>query len=128
MKSKTIKKKAKALGYKIANKYTGTLFEKFSKFFPVKRIEENDRALAFHHPRPCYEKHILIIPKKPIKNLSSLSNSELPYIQDCLKLAKIIIKKFNWERKEYRLILNGGKNQNIKQLHFHLIMGTETNT
>jgi len=126
MKIKKMKIKAKAFGYKIVNKYTGTVFEKFPQFLPVKRIDENDRAIAFHHPKPCYEKHILIIPKKSIKNLSSLSNSELPYIQDCFKLVKTIIKKFNWEMKEYKLIVNGGKNQKIKQLHFHLIRSRKT--
>ncbi len=128
MNKKTVKKKINSFGYKIANKYIGVLFEKFSKVLPIKRIEENEKAIAFYHPKPDYQEHILITPKKAIKNLSSFSNSDLPFVQDCFKLAKMIIRRLNWEKKEYRLIVNGGENQKIKQLHFHLIMGRETNT
>ena len=125
MKNQTLKKKLNSIGYKIGNKYVGILFEKFSKVLPVKRIEENDRAIAFWHPKPVYEKHILIVPKKTIENISSFSNKDFAYIQDSFKLAKIIIKNFGWEKKEYKLLINGGKNQKIKQFHFHLISGKE---
>ena len=53
----------------IGDYIVGNTFEKFSKVLPVDRVFENDKVIAFWHPKPFWEKHILIVPKKKIKNI-----------------------------------------------------------
>ena len=35
----------------------------------VKKVWENDHVLAFHHPRPISEIHVVVIPKEHIKSI-----------------------------------------------------------
>lgn len=97
----------------------GVAFGKLNKLLPVERIKENKYVLAFKHPKPAYKIHILIIPKKAIKNLSSLKNYK--YIEEVFKTAQELVDELDLENKNYRIITNGGENQKVKQLHFHLI-------
>lgn len=103
----------------------GIAFGKFSKFLPVKKLKETDRVIAFWHPKPFWEKHILIVPKKPIKKLTSLKEEDLPYIEEVFRVAKDLVKELGWEKEGYTLLVNGGKRQEINQLHFHLASGKE---
>lgn len=91
------------------------------KYWPVNKIIENEKSLAFWHPKPSYKTHILIVPKKRIHNLEKSSEEDLLYITTCLDLAKEVIWKLKLNTAEYSLITNGGSRQKIPQLHFHLI-------
>lgn len=103
----------------------GLAFGKFSKLLPVKKIKENEKLIAFWHPKPFWEKHILIVPKKPIKKLTSLREEDMIYIEEILKTARQIVEEFDWEKEGYTLLLNGGTRQEVNQLHFHLVSGRE---
>ena len=101
----------------------GLAFGKFSKTLPIKRIKETDKVVAFWHPKPCYEKHILIVPKRAIKSLSKARTEDIPYLSEALSVAKEVVDEVGLE--DYSLITNSGAKQKINQLHFHLISGNE---
>lgn len=103
----------------------GLAFGKLSKLLPVKKLTETDRVIAFWHPKPFWQKHILIVPKKPIKKLSSIKKGDLVYIAEVFKIAGQLVNEFGWEKDEYSLIVNGGQRQEVNQLHFHLSAGKE---
>lgn len=103
----------------------GLAFEKFSNLLPVKRIIETDKVIAFWHPKPFWEKHILIIPKKPIKKLTSLKKEDYIYISEVLEVAKQLVNDLGWEKSGYTLLANGGNRQEVNQLHFHLNSGKQ---
>lgn len=94
---------------------------------PVERLRENDLLLAFHHPQPAYPFHVLIIPKKPIKDLLALTPGDMAILQACVQTAQDLIKEYHLETAGYRLITNGGSFQDVPQLHFHLISEKEIN-
>ena len=48
-----------------------------------------------------------------------IENKEL--FIDLIEIVKDLIKEYKLEDKGYRLITNGGKYQEIKYLHFHLV-------
>ncbi len=103
----------------------GLAFGKFSGLLPVKKIKETKKVIAFWHPKPFYEKHILIVPKKPIKKLTSLQEKDMKYINEIFRVAREIIEELGWEKTGYTLLANGGSRQKIAQLHFHLVSGEE---
>jgi len=107
----------------IGDLIVGLVFGKFSKLLPVKKVKETDKVIAFWHPRPLWEKHILIVPKKPIKKLIIFTKKDEEYISEIFKITAELVKKLELENKGYSLIVNGGKKQEVKQLHFHLYSG-----
>ena|SRR3989344_3285677 len=109
----------------IGDLIVGVAFSKFSRFLPVKRIKETEKVIAFWHPKPFWEQHILIVPKKSIKSLTSLNETDTTYLHDIFKVSTEIIKELGWEKDEYSLICNGGQRQEVNQLHFHLAKGKQ---
>ena len=108
---------------KVGNLIVGLAFGKLARLLPVKRVRETDKVLAFWHPKPFWEQHILIVPRKPIRSLISVDKSDLEYVDEVFLVAKEIIKELGWQNDEYSLSVNGGKRQKVKQLHFHLSKG-----
>jgi histidine triad (HIT) family protein len=107
----------------VGDEVVGLVFGKFSKFLPVKKIKETDRVIAFWHPKPFWEKHILIVPKRKIKSIASVSGDDLEFVGEVLLVAKEIILELDWDKEGYTLLANGGTRQEVNQLHFHLACG-----
>lgn len=80
--------------------------------------------MAFHHPRPSYPVHILLVPKRPLASLTDLSPADTDFLADLFSTVQSLIAEFNLEGG-YRLIANGGRYQDIPHLHFHLVSGEE---
>ncbi|KAB2866013.1 MAG: HIT domain-containing protein [Anaerolineae bacterium] len=88
---------------------------------PVDKLRQTPTLLAFHHPKPAYPLHILIVPRAAIANLSALAPDNTAFLTDLLTTTQSLIAEYDLERRGYRLICNGGPNQDIPHLHFHLI-------
>lgn len=101
----------------------GLAFGKLSRLLPVKRVLETDRVVAFWHPKPFWEKHILIVPKKAISKITTLSSDDLVYVSEVYMAARKIVVDLGWESQGYTLLTNGGSRQEVNQLHFHLAAG-----
>lgn len=101
----------------------GIAFATFSKLLPVERVKETDRVIAFKHPKPHWEQHILLVPKKAIRNLTSATAEDFEYIKEIFVVAAQIAKENNWDKGNYSIITNGGHRQEVAQLHFHLASG-----
>ena len=99
----------------------GWVFAYASRILPIRRRYESRRIVAFDHPRPSYPVHILIVPKKAIRGFEELGKADLPVIADTFAAAQLLIEDLELADRGYRLIVNGGVYQDVKQLHFHLI-------
>lgn len=98
-------------------------FARFSWLLPVRRVLSTSELLAFHHPRPSWETHILIVPKRGIAGLLAIGEREAPYLSAMLMAAGEIAPSLN--RESLSLVLNGGAWQDVGQLHAHLIAGDD---
>lgn len=76
--------------------------------------------VAFYHPRPSYPVHVLLVPKRAVKSLLDLRSDQLEIVADTVTLAQRLVRELELEGG-YRLIVNGGRFQDVGQLHFHLI-------
>lgn len=85
----------------------------------VRRVKESEALLAFHHTRPSYPLHIVIVPKQHIEKLSDLQ--DLALIQEVFALAVEMIKELKLDETNFRIITNGGSFQDSRHLHFHLV-------
>jgi histidine triad (HIT) family protein len=99
----------------------GFLFTYMSFALPLDRLRETPTLVAFHHPRPSYPVHILLVPKRPIANLMEISEADRDFLADLVATVQSLVREFGLEAAGYRLISNGGPYQDVPQLHFHLI-------
>ena len=93
---------------------------------PVRRIRETKTLLAFYHPQPAYPLHILIVPKRSIASLATLTPADQDFMLDLFATVQSLVKELDLEPAGYRLIANGGEYQDVPQLHFHLVSGKPT--
>lgn len=99
-----------------------TLFTKYmDAFLPVDRLTENDHWLAFHQPQPDYALHILIVPKTRLASMDAATDQPVEFHQDFYRVVNALIADFDLNAYGYRLISNGGPNQQVPQWHWHLI-------
>ena len=90
---------------------------------PVKRLRETATLMAFHHPKPSYPFHVLLVPKKAVASLIELDLKETAFLSDLYSTVQSLVEEFHLSA--YRLIVNGGEYQDFPQLHFHLISEVE---
>lgn len=103
----------------------GTIFDKIiNGELPADKVFENERIVAFKDINPSAPIHILIVPKKEIKDLQSVPPEDLPLIGEVISVAQTLAERFEIT-DGYRLLTNNGPSagQTIFHLHFHLIGG-----
>jgi histidine triad (HIT) family protein len=87
----------------------------------VKREVETDSVLAFHHTKPNWTFHVVMIPKQHVQRFADLE--DISVITEIFKVAKEIILKYKLHESNYKIITNGGNFQDSQHLHFHLVSG-----
>lgn len=86
---------------------------------PVHRLRETETLMAFHHPKPSYAFHVLLVPKKSVASLKDFDSKDTTFLSDLYSTVQSLVDEFHLAA--YRLIVNGGEYQDFPQLHFHLI-------
>ena len=128
-------------------KIVGTAFRYGSWAIPVKKVYNSKEILAFYHPRPSYENHIIISPKRAIKNLQQMeleryskyfviqSNAPFPitekekerYFRSVLHGIDLLDDDFDIVQRGYSLIYRCGNMQDSdKGAVFHVVSGRKT--
>ncbi len=117
---------AAKLAFRFARTRVGGLvarwgFAHATRWLPVERLDESELVIAFRHPRPSYPIHVLIVPKRAITGLAALRPSDAPLLLAVVHAAQRCTAKLDLAQWGYRLEVNGGAYQDVRQLHFHLI-------
>ncbi len=91
---------------------------------PSTKVFENERILAIKDIHPAAPVHILIMPKKPIRDLQSLEPEDFHLLGEIAAVAQELAEQFGIEGG-YRLLTNNGSGagQTVFHLHFHLLGG-----
>jgi histidine triad (HIT) family protein len=93
---------------------------------PLKRLRETNTLLAFHHPRPAYPFHVILVPKKPTTSLMAIGSDDEQFLMETFHTVQDLVDEHQLESEGFRLIVNGGKFQQFPLLHFHLIARSNT--
>ena len=104
----------------------GWIFAHMSFVIPVKRLRETKTLMAFHHPKPSYDFHVLLVPKRSISSLKDFDSNDTRFLSDLYSTVQSLVEEFHLAA--YRLIVNGGEYQDFPQLHFHLISDVQCST
>lgn len=85
-------------------------------------VFETDHVMAFHHTKPYWEHHVVIIPKAHIDSLSSYPNTaELN--KDFFEAISLVTKMFEDKYGGCRISSNVGNYQTSKHLHWYVHTG-----
>lgn len=86
---------------------------------PKEFTYESDKIMAFPDIHPLRPVHLLVMPKKHIKDFLDFEDTGTwKELQDVIKK---LIKDNNLDTRGYRLGVNGGGAQLIDHLHVHIL-------
>lgn len=89
----------------------------------VKKVFETADVLAFHHTRPFYPVHVVVIPKRHINSLLALGEEDNNLLLELIKIVRQVAAQVVEEQGACRVITNLGHYQESKHLHWHVTSG-----
>ncbi len=101
--------------------FVGFGFQYFSPLIPVRKLKFDQKCVVFPHVRPIAERHILVVPKRRIANLSTLFRPKNLDIRTAISQSLKGMMADNTLSKtgDSFLIANGKQYQDVMQVHFH---------
>lgn len=103
-----------------------TLFERIlSGELPCEKVYEDAHMVAIKDKYPKAPVHLLVITRKPIPNLHSLSEEDLTLLPALFRVIQKLAEQFGLDEEGYRVVVNNGPDggQEVEHLHFHLLGG-----
>lgn len=103
-----------------------TIFSKIiRKEIPAQIVFESENVLAFRDIAPQAPTHILVIPKKPLRDIASSQPQDQALLGELLLTCKKIAEQEGVAQSGYRLVINNGApaGQSVFHLHVHLMAG-----
>lgn len=91
---------------------------------PAKLIAENDSVLVIQDIAPKAPIHYLIIPKKHIKDIASMTPQDAGLANAMFMMAQELSKKLSGSQS-FRFVINNGSEsgQSVFHLHAHFLSG-----
>lgn len=102
-----------------------TIFSKIiNREIPADIVYEDDLCLAFRDVNPQAPLHFLVIPKKPIPQISDAREEDQELLGHLLLTANRVAVAEGYG-ESYRLIVNNGEGagQTVFHLHVHILAG-----
>jgi len=95
------------------------------KEIPATIVHEDEFAVAFEDLNPQAPVHTLIVPKKHIADIHSISSVDRELIGHLFFVAKTIASRKKLDTGGYRMVINNGPDagQTVFHLHLHLLSG-----
>lgn len=103
-----------------------TIFKKIiNKEIQSDIVYEDEEFLAFHDINPAAKIHVLVIPKKEIKNLDDASEEDLELLGKLQLTVAKVARMLGIAEEGYRVITNINKNggQEVYHIHYHILGG-----
>ena len=87
-------------------------------------VHEDDKVLAFHHTRPLWKVHIVVVPKRHIASLTAASAGDEPDVRALLDVIQDVARSVEDEHGAAAVLTNLGTYQDSKHLHVHIHTGS----
>ncbi|HEB52516.1 MAG TPA: HIT domain-containing protein [bacterium] len=89
----------------------------------VRVVSETSDILAYHHTRPFWPVHIVVIPKRHVPSLTDLGDADEALLHRLLAVVREVAAQVEREHGKARVLTNLGAYQDSKHLHFHVNSG-----
>ena len=88
----------------------------------IEIVKETDTVLAFHHTKPYWPTHIVVVPKQHINSFVTLDlDSEIS--KELLQTVQEVTAMITQRTGSCRVLTNLGSYQDSKHLHIHVSSG-----
>ena len=86
-------------------------------------VHQDDLVLAFHHTRPFWDVHIVVVPKRHIASLTTVTANDEADVRALLSVVQRIAREVEVEHGAAAVLTNLGRYQDSKHLHVHVHSG-----
>lgn len=95
------------------------------KKIPSKIVYEDDLVTAFEDMNPQAPVHTLVVPKKHIPDIHSMTEADRELVGHLFFTAQKVADDKGLDAKGYRLVINNGRGagQTVFHIHLHLLSG-----
>lgn len=88
---------------------------------PVRRVFEDERVLAFHHPEPAAECHVVVIPKAHVASLLDPAALEGPLLASMMNAVQETARSLGLDSTGFILRANASDPGVTPHLHWHVL-------
>lgn len=90
---------------------------------PVEVVRETESVLAYHHTRPFWPVHIVVVPKRHVPSLTDLGDAPEGLLGELMEVVRSVASEVEGAHGAARVLTNLGEYQDSKHLHFHVNSG-----
>jgi histidine triad (HIT) family protein len=91
----------------------------------VDRVLETENVLAYHHTRPFWPVHIVVIPKRHVASLLAFEETDAELLLELVSVIKQVAARVVEVHGAARVLTNLGEYQDSKHLHWHVCSGEQ---
>ncbi|ORX58955.1 histidine triad nucleotide-binding protein 3-like protein [Hesseltinella vesiculosa] len=87
-------------------------------------VHQTDDLIAFHDRSPAGQMHVLIVPRKHIKNMNHLKKDDAALLRSMMALGHTLLEENGYDLKDkaqYRLGFHRPPFNSVQHLHLHVI-------
>ena len=88
-------------------------------------VHDGEGVLAFHHTRPFWPVHIVVVPKRHVPSLTDPQGADDTLVRELLTVVQGIARAVETEHGAARVLTNLGTYQDSKHLHIHVSSGDQ---
>lgn len=86
-------------------------------------VHEDERVLAFHHTRPFWPVHVVVVPKRHIRSLTTVGRDDEADVRALLAVVQDVARSVEAEHGAAAVLTNLGAYQDSHHLHVHVHAG-----
>jgi histidine triad (HIT) family protein len=88
------------------------------------RVEhEDEHVLAFHHTKPYWRTHIVVVPKRHVASLTTVGADDADLMQKLFVVVQQLARQVEQREGAAAVLTNLGRYQDSKHLHIHVHSG-----
>lgn len=86
-------------------------------------VHEDERVLAFHHTRPFWQVHVVVVPRRHIASFTAAGPGDEADLRAVLGVVQQVAREVEREHGAAAVLTNLGAYQDSKHLHVHVHSG-----
>jgi histidine triad (HIT) family protein len=88
-------------------------------------VHDWEGVLAFHHTRPFWPVHIVVVPKRHVPSLTDPAGADDALVRELLMVVQDVARDVEAAHGAARVLTNLGTYQDSKHLHLHVSSGDQ---
>lgn len=88
-------------------------------------VHDDIRVLAYHHTKPFWQHHVVVVPKQHIDSLTRVSADQTEDLLAVLAVVRTVAARMEADHGAAAVLTNLGRYQDSKHLHVHVYSGPQ---